>query len=189
MAQLKILGITGMPGAGKTTIALYVSNRLSIPTFSMGDVIREKSVELGFGLDKESQRRVVKMLREQGGKEIVARLTLDKIARSGSELIIIDGIRSMDEVEFFRKKAKMIILALHASPRRRYSLLRNRGRNDDPKNLNEFLERDRLELELGIGSVIAIADFMIVNEFLSLDELYREFDHLQDKILEYFNQL
>ncbi len=188
MAYVRIIGITGMPGAGKTTLASYISGKLGIPTFSMGNVIREKSIEMGYGLSKEGQRKVVKILREQGGKDIVAKLTLEKIEKSKSDLIIIDGIRSPTEVDFFSKNAKMIVLALHASPKRRFFLLKNRGREDDPKDFNDFKERDKLELELGIGSVIATADFMIVNEDISLEDLYKQFELLQGKILKAFEQ-
>jgi dephospho-CoA kinase len=189
LEHVRIIGITGMPGAGKTTIASYVSSKFGIPTFSMGNIIREKSIELGYGLSKEGQRKVVKILREQGGKDIVAKLTLEKIEKSNSKLVIIDGIRSPSEVEFFSKHARIVILALHASPKRRFYLLKKRGREDDPKDFNEFKERDKIELELGIGSVIAVADYMIVNEYITVEELYKQFDALQERILSDFEHL
>jgi hypothetical protein len=42
--------------------------------------------------------------------------------------------------------------------------LKSRGRSDDPKNWNEFIIRDRREIDVGIGRLIATADRMIVNE-------------------------
>ncbi len=35
-----IIGLTGMPGAGKTTVANYLSQK-GIPLLLMGDVVRE----------------------------------------------------------------------------------------------------------------------------------------------------
>ncbi len=172
-----------MPGAGKTTIASYISEKLGFPIFSMGNIIREKSIELGFGLDKEGQKKVVKLLREQGGKDIVAKLTLEKIMKSGSKIVIIDGIRSLNEVEFFSNNAKVVLLAIHASPLRRFNLLRKRGRQDDPKDIKEFEDRDKLELDLGIGSVIALSDFVIVNEDLTLEQFYSKFDEIKETLL------
>jgi hypothetical protein len=42
-----------MPGAGKTTIASYVSSKFGIPTFSMGQHNKgKKSIELGYGAEQ-----------------------------------------------------------------------------------------------------------------------------------------
>jgi len=39
-----------------------------------------------------------------------------------------------------------------------------RKRSDDPKGWKVFIERDLRELSVGQGNVIAMADYMIVNE-------------------------
>jgi len=62
------------------------------------------------------------------------------------------------------------VVAVHASPRTRYERLISRGRSDDPKNWEDFAERDLRELSVGIGNVIALAEEMLVNEG-SVDEL------------------
>ncbi len=175
-----IVGITGMPGAGKTTVAKYISSR-GIKVLAMGDIIREKAKEMGYGAGKEGQKRVVRELRETGGKDIVAKLTLEKMKKLNLESVIIDGIRSMHEVELFSSYSKVILLAVHASQNRRYEFLSKRGRTDDPNKFEDFKERDRLELELGVGNVIALSDLMIVNEDISLDELRSLTDKLVSK--------
>jgi len=42
--------------------------------------------------------------------------------------------------------------------------LRSRMRRDDPKDWREFTKRDEVEIKVGIGGAIALADYMIVNE-------------------------
>ena len=37
-------------------------------------------------------------------------------------------------------------------------------REDDSKDYNEFLKRDQMELDFGIGTVIALSDKIITNE-------------------------
>ena len=37
-------------------------------------------------------------------------------------------------------------------------------REDDSKDYNEFLKRDQMELDFGIGTVIALSDKIIINE-------------------------
>jgi dephospho-CoA kinase len=180
LSDRTILGITGMPGAGKTTVAKYISSR-GIKVLAMGDIIREKAKEMGYGAGKEGQKRVVKELREIGGKDIVAKLTLEKMIKMNLENVIIDGIRSMHEVDLFSSNFKVTLLAVHASQTRRYELLSKRGRIDDPHKIEDFKERDKLEIELGIGAVIALSDLMIVNEDISLNELHTQTDYLLEK--------
>jgi len=81
--------------------------------------------------------------------------------------VVLDGIRSPAEVERLRAIGPTRILAIHASPTTRYERLRLRGRPDDPHTPEELAERDRSELALGAGEVIALADDAIINEWLS----------------------
>jgi dephospho-CoA kinase len=55
-------------------------------------------------------------------------------------------------------------LAIHASPKTRFNRLLSRRRSDDPKTLDTFSERDNRELTVGLGQVIALADYLAVNE-------------------------
>lgn len=182
MEGSKLIGITGMPGAGKTTVSGFLSE-LGVPVLSMGDIIREKTIEFGYDINKESQKVIVRKLREMYGEDAVAKLTFEKASRLNSKVIAIDGIRSLAEVKYFKERfAKVVILGVHASPARRFSLLRERGRPDDPRTFEEFSERDMLELSLGLGSVIALSDIMIVNEELTLEEL-------KERVKEVFNRL
>ncbi|MEM1596249.1 MAG: dephospho-CoA kinase, partial [Desulfurococcaceae archaeon] len=89
--------------------------------------------------------------------------TIERIP-SDQRIVVIDGVRSMREVDVFRKHGRTVIIAIHASPQTRFRRLLERRRPGDPSSYNEFLRRDLTELGFGIGNVIAIADYMIVNE-------------------------
>jgi len=86
--------------------------------------------------------------------------------------VVIDGVRNIEEVGYFRKKLgkDFILVAVHASPETRYRRLMERGRKDDSTDLEKIKERDKRELRWGIGEVIAMADSVVVNED-SLTEL------------------
>ena len=47
----------------------------------------------------------------------------------------------------------------------------DRGRSDDPKNRENFNERDTREISVGISTPIALADESISNNSLTIDEL------------------
>ena len=83
---------------------------------------------------------------------------------------LIDGCRSMDEVRAYRNITDDVhIVAIFSSPATRYDRLVKRGRDDAPRDLEEFRERDSRELGWGLGETMALADKMIINES-SLEE-------------------
>ena len=110
-------------------------------------------------------------LREKNGLGAVAELISDKIKNSVSNVVIIDGIRSNEEIQVLRKIGTVKLLSIHASTDTRYSFLSDRGRLDDPQNRENFNERDTREIGVGISTSIALADESISNNNLTIDEL------------------
>jgi len=162
-----------MPGAGKrTAIEAMASGR--IPVFRMGDVVREEASRMGVEPTPEGLGWVAVELRRRYGPSVVAERTIEKVESSPEvgDVFIVDGVRSLEEVEEFRKRYDTVVVAVHASPRTRFRRLLRRGRSDDPRTWEEFLERDLRELGWGLGSVIATADYMLVNEG-SVEELQK----------------
>ncbi|MEM0245782.1 MAG: hypothetical protein QW649_03750 [Thermoplasmata archaeon] len=51
-----------------------------------------------------------------------------------------------------------------SSQKNRYERILKRGRKDDIKNFSQFIERENRELSWGLGNLIALADYFIVNE-------------------------
>jgi len=165
-----IIAITGMPGAGKSTAARALES-LNLRKVVMGDVIREETIRRGLPTDSKNTGAVMKELRERMGGGAVAELSLRAIKALKEGVVVVDGVRSMAEVEVFRKNANVVQLAIHASPKRRYELLKDRARIDDPPDNASFLARDERELAVGIGDAIALADEVVSNEHTNPGEL------------------
>ncbi|MEM2875674.1 MAG: AAA family ATPase [Candidatus Bathyarchaeia archaeon] len=164
MSCKKALGIVGMPGSGKSVVR-EVAEKMGYATVVMGDVVRDEVRNRGLKLTPENLWSIMLEIRREFGPEVVAVRSLEKIKQLNGEVILIDGIRSLDEVELFRKfYPDLKIIAVHSSPKTRFKRLKMRGREDDPRCWEEFCERDRRELEVGIGDVIALSDFIVVNE-------------------------
>ena len=95
-----------------------------------------------------------------------------KLERDGnSGNVVIDGIRSIPEVEVLKKAGHVKLLAIHASQETRFKHLIDRGRSDAPSSAGEFAGRDKRELSVGISEAIALADETISNNGLTLDQL------------------
>ena len=184
-----IVGLTGMPGAGKTTVANYLSQK-GIPLLVMGDVVREVAENDGLELTSDNLAKLMLRLRKRNGPEAVAHLIVNKIKLMKREdkqlsVVIVDGIRSMAEVQVLRRIGSVKLLAIHGSTLTRYTHVRERGRSDVPSNIGEFDKRDKIEMDVGISNAIALADETISNNDISISELcQRSFITIQKWIQE-----
>lgn len=165
-----ILAITGMPGAGKTTVAEALQ-REGIKGIAMGAMIREETKRRGLYPDDKNMGAVMLEMRGRYGASAVAELCLRVIEKMKENVVVVDGIRSVEEITAFRKAGDVKLLAIHASPSRRFALLSKRGRSDDPQDAKSFNTRDERELSIGIGNAIAMADEVISNEHVAREEL------------------
>ncbi|MEM4482079.1 MAG: AAA family ATPase [Desulfurococcaceae archaeon] len=161
MANLYLL-VAGMPGAGKS-ILTEVAREMGIPVYTMGDVVREETLKRFGKITPDLMVGTSVDLRREWGDDIIALRTLSKIEGQHS-VVLIDGVRSLGEVEAFRARGETVVIAVHASPRTRFKRLLERKRPGDPSTYEEFSSRDLIELGYGLGNVIALADYMIVNE-------------------------
>lgn len=164
-ADKTVVGLTGMPGAGKSIVLVGTAQELGYDVVVMGDVIREETAKRGLELNPKNVGAVMLELRAKHGSNVIAEKCVEKIEQKKSSLVVVEGIRSLHEVEVFRKHfPKFTLMAIHASPETRFKRLSNRGRSDDPKTWDVFHERDMRELGVGIGNAIAMAQVMIINE-------------------------
>ena len=152
-----------MPGAGKTVVA-EVAKDLGLKVYSMGDVVREEVLKEKGALSWEDMKRMMFEIREREGPRAVAKRVLKVMMREDWDVAVIEGVRSLEEVEEFRSIGEVTVLAIHSSPIDRYKRLRKRAREGDPKSFEEMRERDLRELSIGLGNVIALADYMIIND-------------------------
>ncbi|NLE05886.1 MAG: flagellar hook-basal body complex protein FliE [Crenarchaeota archaeon] len=163
-ADKLVIGLTGMPGAGKSLVIKCVQ-KSGYAVVSMGDVIREETSKRGLALNSENVGKVMLELRAIGGENVVAEKCIPKIEAKQDSTILIDGIRSYAEVEVFSKHfSKFVLIAVHASPQTRFSRLASRGRSDDPTSLEIFNDRDMREINVGIGKAIALSKYIIIND-------------------------
>ena len=165
-----IVCLTGMPGAGKTTIANGLKEK-GFEIVNMGDAVRAEAKRRNLEPTGQNLGKLMVELREKNGPGAVADLITIQIKNSNSNVIVIDGIRSNSEIEVLKKSGIVKLLSVHASSDARFNFLSDRGRSDDPQGQESFKERDKRELEVGISKSIALSDESISNNNLTKDEL------------------
>jgi len=159
-----VIGVAGMPGAGKSVVA-KVAARTGCTIIVMGDVVRDDTKKRGLPLTPENVGTVMLKLRDEEGPAVVAKRCISKIENAKSATVVVDGLRSLHEVEEYKQHFKNFVsIGIHSSPETRFQRLFRRNRSDDPSGWEEFQQRDMRELSVGLGNVIATADYLIINE-------------------------
>lgn len=171
-----VIGLAGMPGAGKS-IVVNVAKEGGYKIVVMGDEVREEAEKRNMEPTPKNLGKIMLELRQSEGEAVIAKRCIPKIEKATEQKIVIDGVRSLSEVEEFKKHFPCFhLIAVHASPETRFKRLYHRKRSDDPKNWEIFHERDMRELSVGLGNAVAMAEHIIVNE--------RELEVVKDKIRE-----
>jgi dephospho-CoA kinase len=185
--RIIIICLTGMPGAGKSTIASSLKEK-GFPVITMGDVVREEANRQDLEPTDYNLGSLMLKLRRDLGPGAIAHLILRKMERdynNNIDVIIIDGIRSMPEVEVLKSIGYVKLLAIHASTNTRFTYTKERARPDCPSSIQDFVVRDKRELTVGISEAIALADETLSNNDLTIEELKEKgFEIIQKWIAE-----
>ena len=182
-----VICLTGMPGAGKSTVARFLEENGFYP-IAMGDVIRERAIENNLPLDDHNLGELMKNFRKTHGNEIIAKLTVKKIIDlKNIDLIVVDGIRSYDEFIVLKSIGHVKLLAIHASSDIRYDHIKQRDRSDTPANHENFMQRDEREMSVGISKAIALADESISNNNITVKELREQVERIIKKWIDEYN--
>ncbi len=196
-AVVRVVGVTGMPGSGKSE-AMSVATKNGFPVVRMGDLIWEEVEAQGLPRDAENVGKVADAMRKEHGDDVWALRTAERVKavappkpdgndhhRAPSHLVLIDGIRSNDEVETLRTALgdDFILVAIHTDPDERHDRLTRRARDDDPADLEAHHARDQRELGWGLARTIAMADEMLVNDG-DLETFHLSVEGLLDRIAE-----
>lgn len=170
---MKVVGIAGPPGSGKTLIAtLFVKRGFKL--YTMGDVIRKYAEERRITPDEAA----VLIRLERGMRAVVKGLSLIP-----GDRIVIDGLRSPEEADALEEAlGRLFLVYVVASRETRLKRLASRGRLDDPASYVQFAMRDYREAKLGVANLLLRADAVIVNEDKSVEELEAEVDAIVKRL-------
>ncbi|HEY4674611.1 MAG TPA: AAA family ATPase [Candidatus Bathyarchaeia archaeon] len=159
-----VVGVAGMPGAGKSVVT-KIAKGYGYSIIVMGDIVREEAQKRDMTPTPENLGKIMLELRKTEGDNVIAKKRMPKIEKEKARKIIVDGVRSLSEInEFKAHYPTFTLIAIEASSEARFKRLYRRRRSDDPKSWENFQERDRRELSVGLGEAIAKAEYRIQNE-------------------------
>jgi len=163
---MQVFGTVGLPGSGKGEAAT-VAREAGIPVVTMGDVVRQETAERGLDPSKD-HGTVAQELRDEDGPTAIAQRSLPMIEDrlENHETVLVDGIRSDDEVEVFEDAfgEDFTLVSIEAPVELRRERLTERGRDAGESDGGESFEaRDERELGWGMGDAMDRADVVVEN--------------------------
>ena len=122
-----IVGLTGMPGAGKSTLAKLLFKK-GMPVVIMGDAVREAAKRANLEMTDANLGNLMIRLRKEKGSGAIAYLVLDRIrsiivSSPNVNAIIVDGIRNIEEMKVLGSLGAVKLLAIHGSSLVRFKQL------------------------------------------------------------------
>ncbi len=189
-----IVGVVGKIAAGKTTVAKFFEEkgfcRISCSEPLIDLLTHNVSgyswiPELPEKAEPTRERLIAfgKYLKEKYGGDILIRLAVDK--KRGCKNIVIDGVRSREEVEAIKRLGGKVIY-LEARPEIRFERLMKRKAEKDReiRTFEDFKAMDDAEERLYHTSKLKeLSDYVIVNEG-TLEELKERVEEIIEDIAE-----
>lgn len=162
---MRVIGTVGLPGSGKGEAAAVARER-GVPVVTMGDVIREECRRRDLD-PAEHHGRIARALREEDGLAAIAERSLPHVeaALESSDVVLVDGLRSVVELEAFREAFgdDFVLVSVEAPFETRAERLGARARDDSDLDREALREREERELGFGMGDVMDRADVTVEN--------------------------
>ncbi len=198
---MKIIGIAGKIASGKTTTAYIIAKHSKKPyRISISDVLRDLLVDntslydtkisIEWSNKKFERQNLIKfgkIIKDRYGDGILMQLAIEKgrnlEKKEGYDTLIVDGVRSLGEVEVL-KKENGTLFYIETDLEIRFKRLKERNdrKDENIKTLEDMIHFDEIEEQLyKISKIKEKADYVIGNNG-TITELER-------KIVEILSQI
>ena len=177
-----ILGFAGEMAAGKGTCAGYLKEKFAAETFRFSTPLFDIAARLNIPPDRDTLQRLSSCLRKEFGEDLLAKIMFEDARDTASDVIVIDGVRRLEDVKYLRELPDFKLCYISAPMRLRYERMVKRGEKayDATKPFEQFEKDHQREAERGITQLEAFAAEVIDNGG-SLPELHSALDAVVGK--------
>ncbi|WP_404344229.1 AAA family ATPase [Vreelandella venusta] len=175
-----IIGIIGPIRAGKTTSSKYICKKYNYQLASNSSLLSQILNNMNIPTTRYNLAKLGDSIFEVMGNDIIAR---HRIAHHKShDTMVIDGIRYIEEVEYYRKTSRFKLLGISCLEQIRFNraLQKNHTGKDLNLTINSFREISANRSESNIPLLMSRADSIIENN-TSLAELGKKIDIIMSK--------
>jgi dephospho-CoA kinase len=178
-----ILGLTGLAGCGKGTIAAYLQKRYGAELFKFSTYLSRVLDVMALEHSRDNMIRLSETLRQTFGDNALSHAVARDALASSSQIVVVDGIRRMTDIEGPLASLEAFRLtAVVADPRTRYQRLTSRTEKTDEHGMtwDAFLAQEQRPTEITIPETMAEATLTIENNGTA-EELEQTLDKLMSK--------
>lgn len=176
---MKVIVLTGLTAAGKTSISQPTSSKFDIPVLETGEFVYQAVRDKGLPITPDNIKQVSVEAKQISDSYFTEKLIQHARANFPTKPgLFVSGVRANSEIEFLRKEFgedNVLVIGFHASQNTRFKRLSNEDRKSQGggakaaedqalQNFDNFLAREKKELGFGIGTVFALADHIISND-------------------------
>lgn len=174
-----IIGLTGQIASGKGTAAKYLAEKHKASILKFSDILRDILKTLEISESRENIQKISTAVRQAFGEDVLAEVIAKQALKITSPIIVIDGIRRLEDIKHLSLDPAFRLVAIEADIRKRYGRITKRDENTDDrqKTFEEFVKDHGYETELTIKDVEDSAEIRVNNDG-SLDDLYSQLDSL-----------
>lgn len=182
MAKI-IIGLVGPLASGKGEVKKYLENKFGAISYKFSDILRDVLKRLYLPTSRENLQTLSTDLRTKYGNDILAKVIAADAKNDNRDLIIIDGVRRLDDILYLKDDPNFKLIAIDAKPEIRFKrmCLRNENPGDAHKTFAEFLVDSEREAEKEIPKTMATANYHLENND-DLSNLFEQIDILLKKI-------
>lgn len=177
-----ILGFAGEMASGKGTVAKYLVENRGAVTYRFSTILRDILCRIHLSDDRATMQKLSTFLRKEFGEDILAKVMFEDAKNDTHALIVIDGVRRLEDVKYLREIPEFKLCYITAPMKTRHERLVLRGENPDDKTKTyEQFEKDHEgEPEREITKLEAFAAEVIDNSG-TFPELHSQLDAIVKK--------
>ncbi|MFH1078601.1 MAG: AAA family ATPase [Patescibacteria group bacterium] len=172
-----IIGLVGRQGSGKGTTAKILMERYGATTVRYSDLLREMLDILAIDVTRENLVKLSETLRATFGEDTFAFAVDARIRRIGTPLVVVDGIRRVDDIAALESLPHFRLIEVTASARQRFDRMKLRGEKMRERDMtwDEFVMEEIAPTENSISDIASRA-WKSIDNAGTVEELMRQID-------------
>ncbi len=177
---MKIICIAGLIGSGKNIASDHIAEKYGYKIIDYAGMLREICRKEGLEVTRDNLQN----LRIKYGNTFLAEHVIKMIRKDEARRFILTPMRRSEDYEIPKKEfgKDVFLIVIATSPKIRFERLRNRGRENDPKDFKEFQRQEARENKIfNFDKTFSYADFKVKNES-SIKDFCKELDKVIKEI-------
>lgn len=161
-----IIGFVGQAGSGKGTAAHLLQEKYNATVFTFSDILTDILNRLFLPSTRDNLVNMSITLRQGFGQNILAKAMSRQIDNSQADIVVVDGIRRLEDIEDLRTNPNFHLIEITVDPKIRFERLKKRNQKPGESEMTweEFLAVGQKETEVTIAKVAEQAQIKLNNE-------------------------